>query len=198
LIWTDDEQQLRSGYLRSRETAQLLAVRSAKSSKTLDLQATQPGQLQATNHLGVEVLHVVARDRNGDYFQGTSLADGATQKLISVADYNAAVMPLAKVYNDCRPSPPLGYETNSYSVGLFGFRESYGYNYYYGGNADGNLPPPTFQASILETELRRATVGNRELEPGTYFAIVNQSPEMPFGCQRVTERGSLHAVLGDW
>lgn len=198
LVWTDDEQQLRSGYLRSREPAQFLVVRSAASQKKIALEVPQSGELTATNQLGVKIVHLVARNRDGNYFQGSDLAAGGKQKLQPVSDFNSAVMPMSMAYNNARPSLPLGYETSSYSMGLFGFREGYGYNYYYRSDYDSRIPSPSFQASILEMELRRATVSNQELEPGSYFALVDQSPEMPLGYARVTERGSFHAVLGHW
>jgi hypothetical protein len=199
LIWTDDEQQLRSGYLRSREPTQFLLVRSAESTKKLDLQSPGPGELAATNHLGVKIQQVVARDAAGNYFQGSELVDGAQQKLTPAADYNAAVKSLSVVYNDNRPALPLGYDMSASSVGLFGFRESYNYNsYHYRRNSNGFLPPPSFHSSILESLLRYAAVGHAGLEPGSYFALVEKSPEMPIGCRQVTEQGSFHAVLGHW
>jgi hypothetical protein len=199
LAWTDTTQQLRSGYLSSRQTSQYLVISSAPSQHKL---AIRPGgenaSPQVTNQLGARIEMLILRDHDGQYYELRDLDEGESRALTS-STYSKALQPISVAANERRPALPLGYETDNWSGGLFGFTSGGQRIHYYGPSFDRALASPTFSSSILEMELRRMTSNNAaELEPGTYLTVLEHAPDMPLGYRQVREVGSFHVLEGKW
>jgi hypothetical protein len=199
IAWTDNQQQLRSGYLSSRQPAQFLVMTTQPSAHKLAIQAdagTAPPQV--TNQLPTRIEHLLLRDREGRYFDAQDIAPGAT-RVLTPSNYADAIKPLSVAHNERRPTLPNGYETSEWHVGLFGFNSGYRRNYYYDSRYSNRLAAPNFTSSILETEIRlAATHSQRGMEPGVYVALVDQAPEMPLGYAHAREVGGFHIVEGRW
>jgi hypothetical protein len=207
LAWTDDHQQLRSGYISSRQTAQYLVLSGGKSERKLVVKSGAPPKV--VNQLGAPIKHLALRDKDGNYFHLQDLVADEEKTLLVPTDvkkkdltpaekYAIALKPFGELYNERRPTMPIGYQTNEYGGGLLGFSQGgypgYGYDPY-----GRNLPTPTFGTSILERELlRTATNSSSQLEPGSYVALLERSPDMPVGYPETEERGSFHILEGRW
>lgn len=199
LHWSDEEQQLRSGYISARQTAQFLVISTHDSERKLEVSRAADGAPRVTNQLGAKIAHLLLRDREGNYFQAKGIEAQAEATLAPV-DYIAGSRPLVLAYGQAQPSSPEGYDTEYYGGGLFGFTNSgrqYAYISY--GNQL-SVPNPHMGTSVLETELRRTATntGDSELLPGSYVALLESSPEMPIGYKHVEEQGSLHILEGRW
>lgn len=199
LAWNDEAQQLRSGYLSSRQTSQYLVISSLPSKRKLEV---KPGgdqsPPQVTNQLGAQIEHLILRDHDGQYYALRNLQDGESQAL-TPSTYNKALQPISVAANERRPALPMGYETDRWGAGLFGFTSGNSIRYYYDQTFERSLSQPTFSSSILEMELRRTTSNNTaEIEPGTYVAVLANTPEMPIGYSRAREVGSFHVLEGKW
>jgi hypothetical protein len=209
IAWSDDIQQLRSGFISSRQTSQYLVIRSSMSERKLQVRnAESNAPPTVVNQLGADIAHLVIRDKQGNFYMGQGLKSGEEAVLSKVRsdkedltpseEYRVAIKPFSLAYNDRRPTAPVGYQTDDYSGGLFGFTRG-NRRYYYDPGYERGLPTPSFSTSILERELQRTSTNNAvELEPGSYLAILTTSPEMPFGHRTLLEQGSFHILEGRW
>jgi hypothetical protein len=211
LAWTDDHQQLRSGYISSRQTAQYLVLSGGKSERKLVVKgaAGAGAPPKVVNQLGAPIKHLALRDKDGNYYHLEDLAadeekplrvptDIKKKDLSPAEKYAIALKPFSELYNERRPTMPIGYQTNEYGGGLLGFSQG-GFRGYMYDPYNRNLPTPTFGTSILERELlRTATNSSSQLEPGSYVALLEHSPDMPVGYPKTQERGSFHILEGRW
>lgn len=209
LAWGDEVQQLRSGYISSRQTCQFLVIKADKSELKLVFESSNNSQPRVRNELGVDIDQLLVRDQEGKYLVLAGLKSGATGQLDlpTVPDkpetavnesFASAIKPFSQAYNERRPAAPLGYEADNYYGGLFGFTPGARRNYYMN-DYDRGLAAPTFSVSILERELQRnANTSSVEMSPGTYVALLKSSPDMPLGYHRSQERGSFHLLEGRW
>jgi hypothetical protein len=59
--------------------------------------------------------------------------------------------------------------------------------------------PVNTKVSLLEKSLSQVSATNVELlEPGTYLALVDISPDVPMGVPSTKQRESLHVIRGRW
>jgi len=59
-----------------------------------------------------------------------------------------------------------------------------------------NIPDASQQTGLLEFSLARAQ--SLSLEPGSYAAIVERSPEVVVGTPAAREEAGFHVILGTW
>ncbi len=193
LVWSEG-QNLVSGYIGARSTAQFLVVESGPSRRGLLVVAGQaPVECQATNNLAAAIDTLIVKDDAGRVRWAKDLAIGQSQRLESV-DPVAAQRELQAAFGVNRPAFPPGYQSHSYR-GL-GFSGRY---YHSWSNVDRNLPNPTFASGILERSLQ-ATLGGdvRTWPPRSYVAITRTSPGVSLGHERAREEASFHVVYGSW
>jgi hypothetical protein len=200
VIWNERRQNLRSGYLNSRITAQFLVVRSHhKTPARVEVTESPGGQSppQIENRLGTKVQCLALCDSQGDWYWTGELAPGKSVRLSEQpsSESFAVIRQLASA-NPLQEPP--GFNANSYNYyggPRFGRRR---YNYY-ANRWGGSQLPPTIHSSLLEAEIRMATAGgSAPLSPRSYVAIVDRSPEVPLGVERAREEASLHVVVGQW
>jgi hypothetical protein len=103
------------------------------------------------------------------------------------------VASLAATFNANQLQRPPG--MSNYSYGLFGMRRRY---QYYSSGYD--MDATTMHTSMLERGFIELTGTDlpRLDQPRTYMAIVDRSPEMSFGLEKVNEEASLHVIVGSW
>ncbi len=193
LVWSEG-QNLVSGYIGARSSAQFLVVESGPSDQRLLIAAApEAGDLQATNHLEAVVDTLVVKDGAGRVLRVRDLAIGQSRPLEAV-DPAAARQELHAVLAANQPAYPPGYDPRYF--GGLGFSSRY---YRSWSNVDSNLPDPTFASSILERSLQATLSGDpRTWPPRTYVAITRTSPGVSLGHDRAREEASLHVVSGRW
>lgn len=193
LVWSEG-QNLVSGYIGARSTAQFLVVESGPSRRGLLVAAGQDaGGLQATNNLDAAIDKLIVKDDAGRVLEANDLAIGQSRRLERV-DPAAAQQELQASLGANQPAFPLGYDSRYY--GGLGFSSRY-----YGGvsNVDRNLPDPTFASSILERSLQATLRGDvRSWPRRSYVAITRTSPGVSLGYDRAHEEASFHVVYGTW
>lgn len=193
LVWSEG-QNLASGYVGARSTAQFLVVESGPSRRGLQVAAGQlPGQWQATNSLDAAVDTLIVKDDAGRVLRAKDLASGESRLLASV-DPLVAQQELQASLGANRPAFPPGYQAG-YSGGL-GFSSRY---YRTWSNVDRNLPDPSFASGILERSIQAALGGDvRSWPPRSYVAITRTSPGVSLGHERAREEAGFHVVYGTW
>ncbi|MFH1268491.1 MAG: hypothetical protein ABIK89_22440, partial [Planctomycetota bacterium] len=106
---------------------------------------------------------------------------------------NDAELRLRQTFREREPAYPPGMDRRglSASSGLRGYRQPWRWMGY-----QADLPPATQRTSLLEMSLLEAQAA--KLEPGSYVAVVERSPEVVTGTASAREEAGLHVVLGTW
>jgi hypothetical protein len=202
LIW-ENGQWLASGWLSSRTRTQYLTVRSRRSS--LGLELIRPGgdaeKLQVKNRLRARIKQLLVCPAEGEYYWAAKVDPEATVTLERVRLANARLQ-LRKTYGEHPLGLPEGMEDQYYG-GIFGMSRVRRIPFYYGlGGYDFAIGEPTQQTSRLEQALSKvgkpAGRGIPLLDPGSYVAVVEQSPEVALGVPSAREEASYHVILGRW
>jgi hypothetical protein len=194
----DNRQRLERGYISSRVTSQLVAVRSHRTLSRLKI-AEGPDQNAAptvANQLGADLYLLWLRDKTGNYFRAQDIPPGGDRQL-SLRSVGEARSELAREFARYRPSFPEGF-TPGEDRGAFAFMRSYR-GYYWG--TDSSLPEPRMETSVLEEHLRKAQLGfprHTDLVPGSFVAITSRPGEVPLGIDHAREEASFHVVTGTW
>ncbi|MEX2559818.1 MAG: hypothetical protein WD403_07875, partial [Pirellulales bacterium] len=199
LIWYDDEYHLPSGWLSSRTRTQLLTVRSRQTQAGLRFIESASGPPRVENRLGSAIKRLLLADSSGTHFRAVNVAEGAEVPL-EPADLKAEREALGKVFQDSAPQVPEGLDPQA-------FADSFGSGYRYGywTSTSANAPAASLHSSCLERAISRAIADSGRfqpvpvpLPPRSYVAVVERSPEVLYGVERVREQASLHVVTGTW
>jgi hypothetical protein len=202
LIWNNgprgEQQWLASGWLSSRNPMQLLTVRSRPCRLGLELTRSggSPQGLRVKNDLGtrIEQLVVCCEDGKGYWAEGVE-----PNQTVALEQFTReARAKLSQTFHQNQPQIPEGLRTRlSGSSAIFGIR------YYRPRYGNPGIAPPTQQSSRLEAALAevRAVAGASlppPLEPGSYVAVVEKSPEVVLGIASAHEEAGYHVILGKW
>jgi hypothetical protein len=199
LIWYDDEYHLPSGWLSSRTRTQLLTVRSRQTQAGLRFIESVSGPPRVENRLGSTIKRLLLADSSGTHFRAVNVAEGAEVPL-EPADLRAEREALGKVFQENAPQVPEGLDPRA-------FADSFGYGnrYRYWSSTSANAPAASLHSSCLERAISRAIADPGRfqpvaapLAPRSYVAVVDRSPEVLYGVERVREQASLHVVTGTW
>jgi len=194
MIWEGDQWMV-SGWLHSRTPAQFLTIRSRPTRsglKFLPPDADTDG-LGFSNELGAPIHQLLIRAEDGGYYRAANVASGGTTTARPI-DPAKAFAQLGRVYREQKLKYPPEMDPSSLpDVSGMG----------YGPMAWNNdWPQPTARTSRLEAMLRALGTpvgsGAAALKPGSYVAIVEQSPEVVLGTPAAREESSFHCVLGTW
>ncbi len=202
VIWEEgpggEQQRWTSGWLDSRSPMQLLTVRCRPSRLGLELirSAGNPGRLRVKNALGTRIRQLVIRTDEENYYWAEGVDADQTVALEQFTPQ--AAKRLRQAYHASRPRMPEDVQTQYYRSGrIFGLRPGRRPR---GGNPA--LARPTQQTSRLEASLAGLPAPggpNRSpLEPGSYVAVVEKSPEVVPGVASAREEASYHVILGRW
>jgi hypothetical protein len=191
--WVENDQVLTRGWIYSRTSTQFITVRSRQSSRGLNLiRPAGGGPPQVENALGTTVRKLWMQDDSGQLFKAMDVEPGATAVLAPASDPAAAFDELRAMLLDLRPTTPSDFNRNE-SMTLFGTRMYRSY-YYYGSTGQ----QVTQISSLLEIGLAELAVPRFTMEPSTYVAIVDRSPEVEFGIDDFEEQNGLHVIVGEW
>jgi hypothetical protein len=161
---------------------------SAGGSKTLTVE----------NLLAARVHYLLLRSDDGTYFGAKAIAAGTTASLEPI-DPEEQRGKLRQIALEHRPEFPPGTNRQSLAAAAAS-RGMFQRNRYYWGNSS-NLD--TGQASNrLEQSLGSVNgaqpAGKPLLEPRSYIAVVDHSPEVELGTPSAREETSFHVILGSW
>jgi hypothetical protein len=193
LVWGEG-QNLASGYISSRSTAQFLVVESGPSPRGL-LVESGPGNTEAwvTNRLDTTIDRLVVKDERSRILGATQLDPGQRRRLDAI-DPAVALHELRQALAANTPAYPPGYDPNF--SGAWGFRGGY---YRGWSEVDQELPTPAFGSGILECSLQATLSADLQAwAPRSYVAVTRTSPGLSLGYEKVREEASFHVVLGTW
>ncbi|MFV1963863.1 MAG: hypothetical protein ACC628_00460 [Pirellulaceae bacterium] len=187
-----DHQRLTAGYLSARSTAQFLVIEARRTSARLqiDESADGVGPPRVTNQLGATVETLLLCDSQGRYFCGGRLVEGGSLELRRIEQAKAQKAWATRLAEH-RPRYPTGFDPGQMDSIANVFSASY---YFYALNE--SLSAPTFSTSILERAL--SPLSKVRLEPRSYLAIVDASPEVSLGVESPRQEASFHVVQGSW
>lgn len=221
VIWDEgpggEQQRWTSGWLNSRTPMQLLTVRSRRSGLGLIRSVDNSGRLRVKNGLGTRIRQLVVRTDEENYYWAEGIDADQTVALEQFTPQ--AAKRLRQAYHASRPRMPEDVQTRYYRSGrIFGLRPGRRPR---GGNPA--LARPTQQTSRLEASLAEIPALAREkrrkqdseatkereppappagdlspLEPGSYVAVVEKSPEVVPGVASAREEAGYHVILGKW
>ena len=191
LVW-GAAQNLASGYIRSRSTAQFLVVESGPNARGVSLEAgADAAEFWATNRLGATIDRLVVKDPQGRVLGTTQLAPGQRRRLDAI-NPGEARLELAQANGRHAPAYPPGFHPG-FDASLFGG------SYRYWTSVDEDLPNPTAATGILEQSLVwTLNSAIEEWPPRTYVALTSTSPGISLGCDVAREQASFHVVSGRW
>lgn len=193
LSWHDNEQDLTSGWLRSRTPTQFLTIRSHKSDRRIDVGASTETGLPVVNRLGTNVELLIVCDRDGQLYWSHELPEEGKVEAEPVTPAQAASELRRRLAAE-KPAPPPGVDISQYHRRR-GYYRRFSFN-------KSVSPPPTFDTSLMETAIDDAcqTLGLPEasLGPGSYLAIVPFCPEVELGTPSARCEDSFHVILGAW
>ena len=198
VLWRP-EQHLTRGWLRARTPTQYITVRARQSARGIRVlpPSDRPDTLTVENRLGARIQYLLLRSEEGDYFGTGAIATGATASLAAV-DPDEQQGRLRQIALEHRPEFPPG--TNRQSLAATAASRGMFRRYRYWGNY-GNVNIGQ-ASSRLEQSLGRIG-GTRTpdaplLEPRSYLAVVDRSPEVELGTPSAREEASFHVILGSW
>lgn len=200
LIWETD-QRLRSGWLASRTPTQYLTVRSRATDRGLQLldPAGQGETMRVKNLLGVEILQLAVCSPAGQCYLAGRIDAGAVAALQPVT-WLDALAPLEQACRDNKPVLPISMRTRRGGDILDIYSGRRGHSRSRSGRL--MLDLPSQDAGRLEQllALQRSSgrPGSPPLQPGSYVAVVEHSPEVELGTAAAREEASFHVILGKW
>ncbi len=174
----NNEQFLRSGFLRPRQLTQFMVVDVGPSAARLDVDWS--GQT-IQNELGAKIQRVFVRGDDGTWLVGEDIALGQAGKLVPSAE-NQAQIALKNVTQFLTEDSVQSMRS---------------WNRWYWNSVDMHVREPATSTSILEQQLARVR-NLRELPPRCYIVTLDQTPWLPVGVERARYDDSLHVVLGVW
>ncbi len=171
VFWRGEQQNLRTGYFRSREMTQLLVNRCRKTEWGLSF-AKAPesdGTLAIENRLGTAIQQLLVCDHDGKMYIAENVASGASFQSTPVQ--KPILFWHAPWKDNEQLRMRLASELNEVS------------------NAE---------SALIGQLSKFLAIQGKYLEPGNYVAIVDTSPEMPVGLADAPEESSFHVVRGKW
>ena len=195
----DEDQHFKRGWLASRTPTQYLTLRSRPSKLRLAIDDTRRAsdELVIENLLDAPIEQLAVRTADGKYYWATDVDRGGTARA-KRTEASEAMSWLRKCLADNQPDVPARHGS---AVVLrrvrFARRPSLLLLMYRGNRSES----PTQGTSRLERSLQDPAMsggGRPLLAPGTYVAIVRESPEVELGTDSAREEASFHVILGEW
>ena len=182
--WTDG-QRLASGWLRSRTRTQFVIVNRRRERGRLVIEAENGVGLSLTNGFEWPVEAVLVADRDGKLHFAKSLQPGAT------ARSEVASGPDLRQFDSLLARNGLGDETEDGTRvrrNIFGFSRRFRRSRLF-----------RYRDNAMErriAEFRQIRHGSYRLPPGSYLAVVPESPGLDLGVEDPTEYSGYHLILG--
>ena len=196
--WRDDLQHLPRGWITSRETAQLLTVRSGQSEARVDFNLLDE-RLRATNRLGADLTLLIAIDQEQSYWLVEPLADQAAS-VMRPSTRRKANIALRTLVTDNAPMLPAALDASENNPLVEGqrrqlqqrMRRELGVDY----------APISMRENRMNALLDRL-VGADGSDPlnlpaRSFVAVSETTIAAPLGIDTADESGSFHVTVGRW
>lgn len=184
--WTDT-QQWSGDLLRSNNRSQYLLVTPRTMRGRVEIESEANTKTRLRNGLEWKLKSILVRDHEGNLWFASDVDAGAAVPLAKATGNDIeSVMVLAR---DQSLDSPIGrmYDPSS-DLG-------YGYRYYYYGWED--YEPTTMDRSLLDRSLFLVTRDVASLvTPGSWLAVVSESPDLNIGLQSYQTSEELHVMQG--
>jgi len=193
--WTDDQQRLSSGWVRSRVPVQLLSVRARKSPHRLNLEPSGD-KLRATNALGSRIKFLAAVDPAGNIFTGADLAADETVELKPAAAIDA-LRTLRELVMANEPEAPAALaESEDRS------RSRRRRRHILQQHTEVEFSLERLSENLLSEAIASLVVTADEpglnVPNGSFIAITETGPEVELGISGAEELESFHILVGTW
>jgi hypothetical protein len=193
--WTDDQQRLASGWVRSRVPVQLFSVRARKSPHRLHLEPFGD-KLRATNALGSRIKFLAAVDPAGNIFTGADLAADETVELKPAAAIDA-LRTLRELVMANEPEAPAALaESEDRS------RSRRRRRHILQQHTEVEFSLERLSENLLSEAIASLVVTADEpglnVPNGSFIAITETGPEVELGISGAEELESFHVVVGTW
>ncbi len=193
LLWGESQWMAR-GWLPARTPTQFLTVRSRPTKLHLRVRQSEdrPGSLEVENHLGTRIEHLLIRARDGQHFWAADVEAGATTGALPI-DVGDARDRLRRTLGEHQPKALMDLDRRQWEA----YADSRDYRRWRrrGSGATEALEPSQW-SSLLEESL--GDVQAAKLEPGSYAAVAERSPEVVLGIDSPREQAGLHVIVGTW
>jgi hypothetical protein len=199
LVWTDDTQQLTSGWIPSRTTAQYYTLRANKTERKLRI-AAAPDKVRVTNELGAAIEWLFVNDDANKTWIAPKLAEGASAQLKPIEKVDA-IGQLRELCLAADPQFPAGYDSD---MSVNSARNRRLYRQSNGTMATANLDYSNITAgnSLMEQyldELSGLTGAEAlNLPPRSYVAITSDPTEQPVPLKDAEQLSGFHVTVGRW
>lgn len=211
--WTDQGQQLRSGWLPARNQTQFMTVRARATPAKLLIEPanTTPSGWNVTNQLQTPVSRLLVIAPDGTPWTARDLAANATAQLVPANMEDEAAAFHQAVADNARTSLPPEVRADELVSSRRGRRYRYGY---YANPSEVRLLSGRLEILLGESimaeppsaRLPKASAGDapattqkfKQIGPRMYLALVAHSPEAAAGLPHYREEESLHLVVGRW
>lgn len=195
LFWTDDAQQLVSGWMPARTSVQHLVVRSGPVEERLQFGEPTDDRLEARNELGADLLLLLARDADGDWWIAEEADADAVVELEPIVA-TEAIATLRKLTLENQPSPPVGSgRAVEDALERLGARQNVR-------AIERQLANVSPSSNLMNNAINRVAglEGGTPLNlpPRTYVAVSDETITAALGFEEVKEAGSFHMVVGTW
>lgn len=176
LQWSNS-QELKRGWLASRTPTQYLTISSRRSPQEVVFQNVEEG-LQATNHLGVDILLMAVSDLEGAVHLVENLPAGES-KLLMKSSQVQAMTSLRKMFSDNAPQfPPGTVESLSSGENILAF---------------------PFSLNLMEAQLSAiSSAATPSWGTRTFIAVTDRGVDLSLGMEDLPESASFHVVRGEW
>jgi len=190
----DDDQVFRSGFMKSRVTSQFMTIRSAQSTAMLsvDDSSTEADIISGHNQLGVAIRQLLVCDDDGAYYWASDVGGDQPFEAKSIVPSEARES-LRTAIGDAKLKVPE--EFDHAAVRNLSTRRSM-FNYRY---MNGQETPPDSGSSLLERQISiLQDVERVPLEPRTYVALTEQTPDVGLGYSKAVQVDCFHVIVGKW
>lgn len=187
LDWSDT-QHFTSGWLKSRTRTQFLTVSNREQRGRIDFKPESSVSSEFSNGLEWGIGMILLRDSKGDVWFGENIQPGAVTKLQPInADNKGKIRALLE---ERGLGLPEGISERQAAQVVYSRSR---YDYYNNENVD--IYEKSQQEQLL-SNFRIPDRFTRTLQPNSYFAILNDNPDLDLGMKNAKPQLTLHTLVG--
>lgn len=191
MAFSENSQHLQVGFISSRNWSQFMVTQSQPSKRGIELLPDANGEPLLKNLLDANIKLLVLADENGDYWLARDVRNGDTAAM-AAAKLPELQREFSGLLKDNHPAAPENFDPTQMSP-MNGMRS------WYPNQIDGDFDLPEMKTSILErgvSELK--AIDSKSLQPRTYYAIVDHSPEVSLGVSWPSLEAGFEVIRGSW
>ncbi len=188
--WSE-KQHLQNGWLRSRTRTQFLTISQQEQRGRIKLQSMKSDTPKVSNGLEWSIQTLFIVDPSGKKWMAEKLESGAVGKLEPATDER--LKEILEHISHYSMALPAGSNGNALSSEMLSGSTRYSYGYY-------DEIQTNYRKSLQEQMVPSLIGANKNIlnsmKPGSYFAILNQSPDLDLGLKNTKEKLPIHLLFG--